>query len=668
MTTSSGVRPYAYVAPYPFSGSGLGRIGYSGIFFEEPMFVLTAEQEIYSSSGTRTFTKYINKGANVSSSFEPNATGANLNNRANALFKNYILDLRSRMSGLFELIETDSVYTKEELLLDYFKRHTGDNPSGSVGNWLHSTANLAESGNLYDIDLREVQFQPFIRVASFTESESSGVITLPTGPVFPFFCSQNGQIVSVSERDLGHAAQIDENTMFGYAAAAASRILVKGDMMVPNNTKMYLAWTSGGLQSSATGNCEQVSERLLNDEINRGYGFFSIPTLTNVQSGIYGIQIFNTDPVISGYYIPPSGVGTFWPKREEINTSGYTRATDSLGVIGQTFPSGFHIIGAALFQHSASGAYLLSPINGAKLWYRFSDMASWTTTNFGPKDWNDISQPALPIVGNNQNLIFCVGTTADLDPDPSIADRRFVFTTYNPTTLNRISSQESSYRIIAPASPPSVDKFFFIYDHQPPSGIDFSNYWAISEIAGLSTGPEFYLLNNNLNNLAAWDSSTNPAGAPICMINNHLYGYNTSQTSSSGSTFFWQHIVFDDPNGVWPPSESSGVTVDNETYVWETRDTVFNNTNGISEVFEPINPNNFSFGGTPYMIDPRGTALDYGDGSIFIRFNAKMKGETVTKTFLGRIKEDDIDGTGVLSIFEFIPLENGVPQWVYGLN
>lgn len=67
-------------------------------------------------------------------------------------------------------------------------------------------------------------------------------------------------------------------------------------------------------------------------------------------------------------------------------------------------------------------------------------------------------------------------------------------------------------------------------------------------------------------------------------------------------------------------------------------------------------------------MDPRGTDLDYGDGSVLIRFNAKMKGETTLKTFMGRIKEDTIGGNDVLNIFEFKPLKHTSFGWVYGIN
>jgi hypothetical protein len=166
MTALSGNRPYAYVGPSPFTASGSKPVGISGILFEQNMFTITAEHEIYTSGFTRTFTKYLNKGAGISSSFEPTSTGSNLT-RANIHFKDYITTMRTRLSGLFGYIASDSPYSQSELIQDYFRVYLGDNASGSVGNWLHSAPNLGESGKIYDIDVREVQYQPYIRISKY---------------------------------------------------------------------------------------------------------------------------------------------------------------------------------------------------------------------------------------------------------------------------------------------------------------------------------------------------------------------------------------------------------------------------------------------------------------------------------------------------------------------
>jgi hypothetical protein len=207
-----------------------------------------------------------------------------------------------------------------------------------------------------------------------------------------------------------------------------------------------------------------------------------------------------------------------------------------------------------------------------------------------------------------------------------------------------------------------------VYNHTPVSGVNFSNYYCISEIAGLSSGPEVYFLDSSMENIGAWDTATDPGGAPICMINGNLYGHDPTQTSASGETFFWQHIIFDDPNGHFPGVPGDPRVVDNKVYVYELRDTVYDNTNNIAALFEPLNQDNFTFGGTPFIIDPRGTDLDYGDGSVLVRFSAKMKGETTLKSFLGRIVEDTIGGNPVLKIYEFTRLKDSTPSWVYQIT
>lgn len=667
MVVASSVRPYRYIGPYPFSGSGLSRIGLSGILFEQAMYTLNLEQAIYSSGESEIFTKYVNKGAGVSSGFRPNPSGDVLNYRANANFKNYIIDMRTRMSGIFDLMEIDSPYSSEEIALDYFRRHFGDNPSGSLGTWRHSDSELGSSG-LYDIDLREVMYQPYTRVSRYFPSTFSGW-SVTYSPIAPAFCSKNGLIVSTSDRDVGNAATMDDNgkALFAYSAAWAGYIAVFGDMIVPGNTRLYVGLTPSSMLSQDYSVCQLAAARILEDELGSGLGFFYAPT-TNLGTGIYGIQLSNSNHDINGYYIPQSGLVGIWPKRDEINISGYTRATIQAGT-NEIYSSGFHVFNTALWQFSTSGAALLSPINGTRLWYRFADNSSWSTTNYGPKRWMDVGGlPATPIVGGNTLLTFYVGTTADLNPDIILADRRFVFAKYNPVNFNFVGAHENAYSIPAPLSPPSVDRFLYIHEHNPVSGINLSNYYCLSEVQSASTGPEIYILNNSLENVGTWDNATNPAASPLGMINGHLYGYNPNATGPSGALFRWHHLCFQDPNNWFPMSPASADVIDSAVHVYEIRDTAYDNTNGISTVFEPLNQDNFSIGGVPYIIDPRGTDLDYGDGSVFLVFYAKMKGETAQKPFLGRINEGTIGGTGYIVISEFIPLSSaGVPNWVYSI-
>lgn len=667
MVVASSVRPYRYVGPYPFSGSGVGRIGFSGILFEQAMFALNAEEAIYVSGASQTFTKYVNRGASISSGFIPSASGDVLNYRANVNFKNYILDMRTKMSGLFGLIQTDSEYSSDEIGVDYMKVNFGDNPSGSIGTWRHSETELGNSG-LYDIDLREVSYQPYTRIGKYEPSTFSGW-HVTYSPISPAFCSKNGLLVSTSDRDVGNAAQMDDNgkALFAYSAAWANYIAVFGDMIVPGNTKLYVGLTPSSMLSQQYSTCEISAARILEDELGSGLGFFRAPN-TNLGTGIYGIKLANTNANINGYYVPQSGTIGIWPKQDRIVTSGYIRATVQAGTDEQ-YTSGFHIFNTALWQFSTSGAALLSPINGMPLWYRFSDNQSWSTTNYGPRTWAQLtSVPATPIVGANNNLVFYVGTTLDLNPDIVLADRRFVFAKYNPVNFNFVAAIENSVSIPAPLSQPSVDRFLFIYNHNPVSGINLSNYYCLSEVQSLSSGPEIYILNNGLENVGAWDNATNPAASPLGMINGHLYGYNPTATGPSGALFRWHHLCFKDPLNVFPMSPASADVVDSAVHVWEIRDTAYDNTNGISTVFEPMNQDNFSVGGIPLLIDPRGTDLDYGDGSTFLVFYAKMKGETTLKAFLGRINEGTIGGNDCIVISEFIPLSaGGVPSWVYSI-
>lgn len=679
MAVSSGTRPYEYVGPNPFSGSGINPIGYSGVLFEQVMFALIAERAIYSAQTNpgRVFNKYINKTGSLAPTFEPTPLGINLTGQnplipgisggpACVNFKNYLIDTRTRLSGLFSLIATDSPYTAAEIGLDYFIRYFGDNPSGTVGNWRHATTELAGKGNIYDLDLREVMYQPYIRISKYNPTSFSG-LAFPFSPVIPCFFSKTGSMINVSSRDLAHAANLGTNALSGYQAAANGYVLVQGDMFEPTNARFYL-WESGQLKSSIPGICASIGTRQLNLNTNRMRGQFTPPS-TNVGTGIYSLQVWTNNSIFNGYYTAPSGAIGFWPRLEELVTSGYIRATLSDGS-NEKFCSGIHVFNTALWNFGASGSAVISPINGAFLWLRFADQQAWSTTNFGPSRWNGLGgSVATPIVGANDKITIFAGQTQDLDPDIVIADRRFVFARYSPTSLDFVSAGQNSFSYNSATSPPGISAFFFVYGHTPVSGINLSNYYFLSEAGqAVSSGPEYYIVDTDFENRGCYESNGNPYG-PCCVVNGNIYGYDPNQVAGGSGTFFWQHFVFDDSATSFPPPVASGGIVEiGNARVYETRETRYTNgVGGIAHLFEPLNPNNFSFAGMPKLVDPRNTDLDYGDGSILVYFTAKMKGETVFKAFEGRMKEG---AAGVMNIFEFIPLQTGagVPAWAYGLS
>jgi hypothetical protein len=664
---------------YPFTLQAGELIGYSGILFEEAMFTILAEKDIYvnQTGNNRKFTKYINKSAAIIGLFEPLANGKNLDGTntnttlSGALsmagcvnFKDYILDMRTGMSGIFLLMASDTEHNilgASGLKEDYFQRYHGNNPSGAVGNWVHATTELGASG-LYDIDLREVQFQPIIRSGPLVQG--SGLLTTAVvGPIFPAFCSTTGGLPQVSVRDLAHIANMHNHVfnhrfdgilLSGYQAADAGQFFCLGDVFQSGKSELYYAFNiqDGQLKSSSAGLCSIAYDRNINQKLTGGAGRFNAPSFS-LTSGIYRIffkQSLETSPSSA-----MSGIGGFWPPEEKIfgNTSGCKVV--SLNSPGEdVFMSGFHIFDDGFWVASSSGAALLSPINGRRLWHRFADQQSFSTTNAGPYTWSDIShQAALPITGQNQNLNFFVGITDDLDSDPVLADRRFIFATFNPDTLDFISATETPGTFAGPSSPPSINKFWFCHDHSPPSGGNATNLYILAEQAELSSGPETYFVDTAFNNRGAMEASE---FSPICLISRHLYGYNPY---GNDTNFTWTHICIDNVS-TFPAPIGSGYTTIADAYHWESRDTKF--APSIASYFEPISSSGFSFGGNPTVINPVGTDWDALDGSVLVIFQAKMKNSTILRSYLGRINESS---SGTMDISQFWLLENPTINWIY---
>lgn len=664
---TSGIRPYNFQAGFPFSASGARAIGFSGILFEEAMFVITAEKDIYvAQTGiNRKFTKYINKGAGITSLFEPANDGSNLDssntNPGCVQFKDYILDMRNNLSGLLLLMQMDSEFNAQELLVDYFKRYHGNNPSGSVGNWLHSAGELGYSG-LYDIDLREVQFQPFIRSGPYVEG-SGLFINMPVGPIFPTFCSKVGDLPHTSDRDIAHVLNMHNhllNHLFdgilasGYVQAQLDKFFILGDIFQSAKSQAYLTFDindSFKLKSSSTALCNTVFDRNCNQKLTGGAGSFDKASFS-VGSGLY--QIYLNQNAVTNPYSAVSGDAGFWPPISKIfgGTSGVLVRTLN-NASDDIWFSGFHIFNDGFWGATASGARLFSPINGKVLWHRFADQQEFSTSNSGPHQWSTISHAAAdPIISSNDKLVFFLGNTSDLNPDPVLADRRFIFAKYDPDTLDFISSHETPGTFASPTSPPSINRFWYCHDHVPISGGNASNLYILSEVAALSSGPETYFVDTSFNNRGAMESNLN---SPICLINQHLYSYLTV----SNPSFSWNHILIDNTSS-FPSPAGSGHTTIASSFVYESRPTKF--AQEIVNYFEPISSSGFSFGGLPNTLDPRGSELDIGDGSILVRFNAKMKNSTVLRPYWGRIKEST---SGTLDIFEFWLFENTGLSWIY---
>ncbi len=655
MAVTSGDRPYQYVGPYPFSSSGEALpVGYSGILFEQGMFTLIAESEIY--FGGKFFwyaeddvmNKYINKQAGLRQGITPDAFGRNLDGtfngiRGDANYRDYIMDMRFWLSGvIFDAIADDSVYQISDIALDYFRTYFGDNPSGSVGNWRHADPHLGYKGNLYDIDLREVLYQPYIRFGDDANPSISGT-QIFIQPMMPRFSNRASGLVYVNDRDFRQLEQLGEYFSSGCLAARGGSIFVVGDMFDSGNSKIFYTWDTHSRQtakliSTMSGTCRAHGPRELTDfsGMNRGYAIFSPPSGNNVGTGIYSVQVYNESEFTNGIFVPQSGATRtlgWWPRQfENIGSAVEALNSGHLGAVPIT--RGFHYMDGAFYRWNQSGALIVSSIGGTPLWLRWAEQigssGTWHMAGRGGSAArltnNDCALVATPITGLNDKITICVGT------DPGSGTDFIRFLEHDKQTFDNI---RDSHVYISGGSEPYL--FQFITEHIPSTGHDLN---------------DLYLLNGGI----TLDMDFNP------MVNyiqsNYTYGMLDGKIMAGGSgtnsLFAIIEQIYDIDSSGFLYASGFGPNID------------VHYASHLEPFFSGVNHNSFALRLFPQdritWIDPRGTPLDKGDGSVYLFFTDRFITQiTPSVLWLGRLKQVSTSGAEIIEVFRWE--EGHMSEW-----
>ena len=232
MTVQSGIIPYHYEGPLPFIGQD---VAFSGILLEQAQFVVLAERRRYSDPDASGFPFYYYINNAVSrQNYEPTASGTILPDHASLSFIDYFSDIRDQLIALFGKISFDCDYDINNVKKDWLVQAVLT-PSGNSGNFLYriptihdvvpymSTEIIGHSGVLYDINLREVAYQPYSRLSAgrtiviagdplFVEGSgsfgnaasatSSTTRLVRSSPVYPAFQKTNGGLITPTSREL----------------------------------------------------------------------------------------------------------------------------------------------------------------------------------------------------------------------------------------------------------------------------------------------------------------------------------------------------------------------------------------------------------------------------------------------------------------------------------
>lgn len=380
MIVTSGIIPYEYLGDYPLRAARDGSIGMSGVLFEQAMTVLTAEIHRFTGSDPSppVFNKYFLPGF-ATIEFNPRPDGANLDGTIDgmpggAFWIDYILDLRAYMFLNFAFASFDLGSNFPTFMTDWLL--WVGSISGTNGNFTHaendvvgkilstSPEQLGGSGVEYDIDLREVSFQPFSRIAVGGGTTVRGCF-ISTSPVFPNFMDTNGNFVRLNSRD-SIVYQLITTSDF-----LAGSTTLDGDMFLSDTDFCVIPGTTtrDNLEGNVQHNVYTATSfpgRIHTSDVDNRLDILArvIATPPALTVGGYAVGAINnlaTHP----YLVVPSGTLSFTP---------------AVPYDGSHVGSGLYVFNRSLWIQDdelifSSGVRLLNPHDKSLCWFRFADSA-----------------------------------------------------------------------------------------------------------------------------------------------------------------------------------------------------------------------------------------------------------------------------------------------------
>jgi hypothetical protein len=389
MIVASGVIPYQYESVYPYKlGVDNPIMQMSGILIEQAMTVFTAE--IFRFLGSQfdpvTFNKYVNKNTSPVI-FTPLPDGSNLDGRIDgilggAYFSTYISDLRNQffVMGLYQLDDLGGnfshFFTDWLLWVGSTSGTNGDftrQENAPFGDVLSCDINeLGGSGVLYDIDLREVSWQPYSRTRPITLAGYHQAEVCMT-PYFPNFQKTDGSFVFLNSRDSQISLSTSEITR-QLSLVNTGLLILDGDMFF-NSTDFCIApgsVTRDNLEGQVVHNfftLNSLPGRSFIINLNHDIDPRASARLTTqaLAYGGYTVGAINNPSGLPGLVVP-SGTLSFTPI---ISYGG-----DAAGSGYYAFDNSFWIMDTT--ELHPSGMILMNPHNGDCLWFKLADQTSFT--------------------------------------------------------------------------------------------------------------------------------------------------------------------------------------------------------------------------------------------------------------------------------------------------
>ncbi len=252
-------RPYPY-GREPFLVASGEKVAFEARFFSIPAFAAQVDKRLFTVSASHpvanVFKLYVNRSSNTTISLEPTISASGYE-RGTPHYADVILDIRDVLDSAFAGHASDSDYTAQNFKVAHLARQhepydiPNSSRSGLIpGDYVHKeSVTLTPSGNelgalgLQDIDIDEVQWQPFARPKKIATLNG-----MPTEPCFPMIVNSDGTLPELSaldEQKLG---------LLALGSAASGGLLITGDALLEGTSIKLLSGSGAPLASEGTFN------------------------------------------------------------------------------------------------------------------------------------------------------------------------------------------------------------------------------------------------------------------------------------------------------------------------------------------------------------------------------------------------------------------------------
>ena len=255
-------RPYPY-GREPFLVASGEKVGFEARFFSVPAFAAQADKRLFTVSASHpvanAFKLYVNRSSNTTISLEPTISASGYE-RGTPHYADVILDIRDQLELAWARHAADTDHSTGDFRVSHLARQrepynmvSSSRPDVIPGDYTHKeSVTLTPSGTelgaigLQDIDIDEVQWQPFARPKKLGSYTTAALTGFPFEPFFPMVINSDGSLPEFSALDTTRFGQL------GLGGAASGGILVTGDALLEGTTIKLLDGSGATLASEGS--------------------------------------------------------------------------------------------------------------------------------------------------------------------------------------------------------------------------------------------------------------------------------------------------------------------------------------------------------------------------------------------------------------------------------